>query len=261
MNRRTFLAASGVAGVMSGINVFAAETEGKPGKRDFYELRRYHVVSQTQKEKLLAHMKDAEIPALNRAGVKPVGLFVPANEFGPVFVFMKHNNLQSMLNCTSKLLADQEYLSKGADFLNAPAEAPAYQRVESSLMAAFKGMPRMETPTDASARVFQLRIYESPSVKTGQKKIEMFNDAGEITIFRRVGLNPVFFGETLVGGQLPNLTYMLGFENEEAMNAGWKKFGSDPDWKKLRTMEEYADKKILCGITNIVLKPAEGSQI
>lgn len=261
MNRRAFLTATGVAGVMSGINLLGAETAGKPGKRDFYELRQYHVVSQSQKDKLLAHMKNAEIPALNRAGVKPVGLFVPAAEFGPIFVLMRHNNLQSMLNCTSKLIADQEYQEKGADFINAPAESPAYQRVESTLMASFKGMPRIETPTDAPGRVFQLRIYESPSVKTGQKKIEMFNDAGEIAIFRRVGLNPVFFGESLIGGRIPNLTYMLGFENEEAMNAGWKKFGSDPDWKKLRTMEEYADKKILCGITNIVLKPADGSQI
>ena len=32
----------------------------------------------------------------------------------------------------------------------------------------------------------------------------MFNDAGEIAIFRRVGLHPVFFGETIIGDKEAN---------------------------------------------------------
>ena len=88
--------------------------------------------------------------------------------------------------------------------------------MESSLLVAFKGMPHVETPIKSPDRIFQLRIYESPSEMTGQKKIEMFNDAGEIAIFRRVGLHPVFFGETVVGSKMPNLTYMLSFESADA---------------------------------------------
>ncbi len=126
---------------------------------------------------------------------------------------------------------------------------------------AFRGMPELALPTKAPGRVFQLRTYESPSVRTNLKKIEMFNDAGEIAIFQRVGLTPVFFGRTLVGTKMPNLTYMLGFDGKEAMDAGWKKFLNDPDWLKLKTRPEYSDKTILCGITNLVLKPAEYSQI
>ena len=84
-------------------------------------------------------------------------------------------------------------------FSNPPADKPAYQRIESSLLLAFKGMPALDIPVQSPGCAFQLRIYESPSVKTGQKKIEMFNDAGEIDIFRRVGLHPVFFGEALIG--------------------------------------------------------------
>jgi len=128
-------------------------------------------------------------------------------------------------------------------------------------MLAFKGMPQVETPAKGPDRVFQLRIYESPSLKTGQKKIEMFNDGGELKIFREVGLTPVFFGEVLFGGKMPNLTYMLGFDNADAMKAGWKKFGAHPEWQKLRAMPEYADARIIRGITNIVCKPAEYSQI
>jgi len=88
----------------------------------------------------------------------------------------------------------------------------------------------------------------------------MFNTA-EIKIFREVGLNPVFFGETLSGSKQPNLTYMLGFNNMDEQTGNWKKFGAHPEWKKLSNMPEYADKAILCGITNLLLIAAEYSQI
>jgi hypothetical protein len=39
------------------------------------------------------------------------------------------------------------------------------------------------------------------------------------------------------------------------------KFVSDPERKKLSKMPEYSDKAILCGITNLILKPAEYSRI
>ena len=60
---------------------------------------------------------------------------------------------------------------------------------------------------------------------------------------------------------MPNLTYMLAFESADQLKAKWAKFVSDPEWKKLSKMPEYSDKAILCGITNLILKPAEYSQI
>ena len=60
---------------------------------------------------------------------------------------------------------------------------------------------------------------------------------------------------------MQNLTYMLGFDNREEQAAAWKRFGSHPEWQRMRAIPEYADSKILCGITNIVLLPAPYSQI
>jgi hypothetical protein len=122
-------------------------------------------------------------------------------------------------------------------------------------------MPQIETLLQSAGRIFQLRIYESPSVKTNLKKIEMFNDAGEIKIFREVGLNPVFFGQTLIGSKMPNLTYMLVFKSADDQKAAWGKFGAHPDWKRLKGMAEYSDKEILCGITNLPLIAADYSQV
>ncbi len=260
LNRRELLAAAGVAGLASVSGLRQARAAEDANARDVYELRQYQITEE-QKPGFDQFMREAFIPAMNRMGVSPVGVFYPMRDISPAYVLLRYASLEAALTSTQKLLADKEFMAKGADFMNAPAEKPAFKRVESSLLLAFNGMPQIGTPVKNPGRVFQLRIYESPSVKTGQKKIEMFNDAGEIAIFRRVGLNPVFFGEAIVGSKMPNLTYMLGFESEQAQQAAWKKFGGDPDWQRLRKMAEYADKAILSGITNLPLKPAEYSQI
>lgn len=262
MKRREFLAVSGAIGALPFAGaVLAVDHDTQDHDRDYLELQTYTVETESQRQAFDRFAAEAAIPALNRLGISPVGVFYPLEELSPIYVLLPHKSMESVATLTQRMAADDEFLSRGADWLNAPAAQPAYKRVESSLFMAFKGMPHVETPVKSPGRVFQLRIYESPSIKTGQKKIEMFNDAGEIAIFRRVGLNPVFFGEALIGSKLPNLTYMLGFDSVDDKNAAWKRFGGDPDWQRLRTMDEYADKNILSGITNLMLKPAAYSQI
>lgn len=259
MNRRTFLSLGAVAGT-GAFGALPTPVREAASARECYELRLYHVTSPEHKTALAAFMNDAALPALNRLGIQPLGVFEDEKEISPVYVFLPHPSAESITTLGSRLLADEEYLARGAAFLDASADAPAYARVESSLLLAFTGMPRLETPAKGPNRVLQLRIYESPSVKTGQKKIEMFNRK-EIEIFRKTGLNPVFFGEAIAGTKMPNLTYMLGFESIEEKDAAWDRFRSDPDWLELKAIPDYEDKRILCGITNLILRPLPGSQI
>jgi len=130
-------------------------------------------------------------------------------------------------------------------------------------MIAFESMPKLEAPSfsgGGSSRIFELRTYESHSRKAHLKKVEMFN-RWEMAIFRRTGLPPVFFGQTIVGGRQPNLTYMLGFENAQARDKGWSAFGADVEWKKVRSTPGYTDPEIVCDISNVLLRPASYSQI
>ncbi|MFC1539185.1 NIPSNAP family protein [Candidatus Latescibacterota bacterium] len=260
MERRTFLAQSGAAGIVSAGTITGAEMSEAADSRDYFELQRYTFETAAKKKIFDSFMADAAIPAMNRIGIEPIGVFYSENEFSPVYVLRRYRTLESFAESKQKLLADKAYLRDGADFLNIITETAVYSRIESSLMVAFSAIPHLETPVHSKDRVFQLRIYESPSVKTGLKKIEMFNTA-ELAIFRKTGLNPLFFGETLVGEKMPNLTYMVGFENTKEQSESWKRFGSHPDWQKLRAIPEYADDRILCGITNLVLLPAPYSQI
>lgn len=264
MKRRDFLAASCAAGLASAGTSAAADGSGKRSSQDkeYYELRLYRLESEVKKKALCEFFCSAAVPALNRIGICPVGVFgalEPEEDNHDVYVLLPHKSLASVVTATHCLLADKEFLKAGAEFLDAPKSNPAYERVESSLLLAFDEIPKLECPTEKESRIFQLRIYESHSAKKGQRKIEMFNAGGEIALFRRVGLNPVFFGETLVGSKVPNLTYMVGFDDMETSKASWKKFLADPAWEKLKADPRYAD--TVSNITNLLLRPLACSQI
>jgi hypothetical protein len=160
-----------------------------------------------------------------------------------------------------KFEADEAVLK--SDFANVPPTDPAYVRKESSLLLAFTGIPKLEIPpqvAEKKSRIFELRTYEAHSRKANRKKVEMFN-VGEIAIFRRTGLRPVFFGEGLIGTKLPQLTYMLVFDDMPAHDKCWTAFGGDPEWKKLSTTPGYTNAEILTNITSVFLRPAGYSQV
>jgi hypothetical protein len=268
MKRREFLTSSiataGLGTMLAGTNAGAQET-GTPVAREFYELRLYHLRRGPQTQLFDRFYREAAIPALNRAGVDRVGVFnlTVGPETPAMYVLLIHKSLDSVAATADRLAADADFLNAGAEFINAPATNPAYGRVDSSIMAAFAGMPKLEAPAPAGGnkfRIFELRTYESHSKKANKKKIEMF-EHGEIAIFRRNGVQPVFFGETLVGSRLPNLTYMVVFESQEAHDKNWAAFAADPEWTKLRTTPGYADAEIVSNISNVFLRPAAYSQI
>jgi hypothetical protein len=122
-------------------------------------------------------------------------------------------------------------------------------------------MPALEPSAGVAAktpRIFELRTYESHSDHAALNKLKMFN-AGEVPIFRRTGLTPVFFGETLVGAKMPSLNYMLTFADMAARDAAWSAFGKDPEWKTLSADPQYRDN--VSAISDIILRPTGYSQI
>jgi hypothetical protein len=135
--------------------------------------------------------------------------------------------------------------------------------MESSLMVAFEGRPRLKVPPAAAEhrpRMFELRTYESPTPQDHVRKVEMFN-SGEFDVFEKAGFWQVFYGDTLIGPRLPNLTYMLCFEDLADRTRKWEAFRSSPEWKKLSSLPRYTFEEIVSNITNIVLRPTAYSQV
>ena len=82
-------------------------------------------------------------------------------------------------------------------------------------------------------RYFELRIYHSPTLRQLAMVHERF--AGpEIRIFHRSGVRPILYADTIIGPDLPNLTYLIPFASLADRERAWDAFNSDPEWVKVR---------------------------
>jgi hypothetical protein len=174
------------------------------------------------------------------------------------------SSLDVLATLETSLDRDEAFQRDGKPYIDAAAADPAYVRQESSLLAAFPQTPRIEVPAATAARgprLFELRIYESPSERAHRAKVRMFAEMGEIEIFRRVGLRPVFFARTLIGPRMPSLVYMLVHDNMAGREKSWEAFRNDPEWKKLAATPGYSDAEIVSNITTIFLRPSASSQL
>ena len=266
MDRRAFV--GGSLGAALGPTLAAAgrvETQASAAsvRPQILELRRYQFRFGPMQARHSEYAKTALVPAMNRAGIKPVGAFnVAVGAGGPaVYMLLPHPNADSVATLGGRLVADAEYRQAAASFRSLPATDPPYVRRESSLILAFDSVPAVEVPVSTPSRVFELRTYESHNESAGLKKIEMFEKAGELAIFRRLGLAPVFFGRDIVGPRMPSLTYMVAFPDMAAREKGWATFGEDPEWVKLRSTAGYANADIMTNITIQLLRPTDYSQI
>ena len=260
MERRQFIAAS------IATSALAMAAQGQTGSsREFYQLRRYSLKSGPQAKGMESYFGDALIPALARKGMGPIGAFkVDVGPEAPAFyLLIPSSRVEELVELDLRLAKDEDFLKAAEPFWNATAAAPAFQRVEISMLAAFEGWPKLTPPASAAMkgkRIFQLRTYESPSEGEHVRKVEMFH-SGEFEIFVKAGCHPVFFGDTLIGARMPNLTYMLSFADQAELEAGWELFRNDPAWKKLSASPRYAYDQIVTNVTNLYLSPLGCSQV
>jgi hypothetical protein len=259
MKRRSFIQTSLAA--LGTATMTTAAGAAEPKSRELYELRVYSLLAKKQ-EILDGYLSQAFLPALKRYGIGPVGVFVEKGDEDKrkVYVLIVHPSAEQVVALSGRLHADEEHRKAAKEYLDARPGDPVYTRIDSSLLAAIEGMPRLAKPDTSKPRLLNLRIYESHNERAGHKKIEMFNKS-ELAIFRRVGLTPVFFAETLVGAAMPNLTYMLVFPDDAGRQAAWARFVKDDEWLKLKAIPEYADKEIVSHITPKILTPTSYSEI
>jgi hypothetical protein len=241
---RAVWTALGVA-ALSQLMPIAADGASREG-REYYELRAYRLRPEAPDHALLdGYLSRALIPAINARGIKAVGAFTePEAKDGPaVWILIPHATIDSMA-AVAALNADPALLAKAGEYLTAPTKnAPAFARLDTWLLLAFAGMTQHEIPSlarDGKSRIYELRVYESYSEAKGRKKVDMFN-AGEIDLFREVGFAPVFFGEAMVGDDLPHLAYMLCSPDRATHDAAWKAFFAHETWLKLKNDPQYAD--------------------
>ncbi len=261
--RRQFLKTSLAATASAALASKLSSAPAAGASREYYELRAYHLhggagtrlKADANPALLDGYLEHAFLPALDKLGVKNVGVFteVEVNKEtvtampkadSPVWVLIPHANLESFVEVGAVLNTDPKIQAAGADYLNAPKASPAFERLDTWLLLAFAGLPRLELPAFSRSRmptrVFELRDYESHSELKALNKMAMFND-GEIALMKDLGMNPVFYGQALAGPNLPHLRYITGAVDLATHLANWKKFGPDPRWIAMKDLPQYAD--------------------
>ncbi|MDR1154296.1 MAG: NIPSNAP family protein [Bacteroidales bacterium] len=266
MKRRTFLSAGvalGMTPVMARTVFAESDTQPAAGVQ-YYEWIRYRLLPGNKQSLVADYYRDAAIPALNKAGIKTVGVFnIKHGPDAPTLnVIIPHPTLDSVVTLNDRLLDDKSFVQAGNRFLNAPMSDPAFFTMEKSILKAFTGLPEIQIPAQKKAnqpRIFQVRTYESASLIASKKKIQMFNEGGEIAIFKRTGLQPVLFGETVAGTKMPGLVYILAFDDMNDLDRNWNVFRNDPEWGKLKDDPYYTD--IQSFTNDWIWTPAPFSQI
>lgn len=256
---KTSLTASATAAFATSLSARAANTTSSPG-HDYYELRAYRLKPDASSSILENYIEKALIPALNARGLSPVGVFTEVEvdkksvttkpKIGTIaapvalWVFIPHPTLESFAQVSAELNTEAAVQSAAPDYFKTAKSNPAYERVDTWLLRAFAGMPKLALPAfcknKVATRVFELRDYESHSEERALSKMAMFND-GEIPLMQDLGMSPVFFGQALAGPNLPHLRYLTCAQDLATHLNNWKKFGTDPRWLKMKDNPSYKD--------------------
>ena len=143
MKRRDFVKTAFVTAAAAAFDSSskAAESVAMSAAHEYYELRLYHLRQGAMQKRFDEFLKDAYVPALNRAGVATVGVFnVMVGPDSPtVYLLLPHKDLAGFATLGDRMARDEEFVK--SDGVNASPTDPLFVRMESSLMVSFDGMP------------------------------------------------------------------------------------------------------------------------
>ena len=242
--------------------IFSASTFAAP--RDYYQIQTFRLNGTVQEAKVDKFLKEAYLPALHRAGIAKVGVFKPlasdTTSGKRVYVWIPFKSLNHFAEIQEVLAKDQAYQKAGSDFLGAPYNQVPFLRKESVLLKAFSHQPEYFIPsfkTASADRIYELRSYEGPTENLFRQKVKMFNEGGEIALFKKLDFNAVFYAEAISGSTMPNLMYLTTFADMKTHDERWAAFRAHPDWKTLSAIEEY--KNTVSNSVKLLLRPADYS--
>jgi len=267
MDRRTFLvrdvpaATLGLAAAWK--SSFAElQTGGKPMSPSYFEFYYIHLQNGSQTGRMAKWLETWLLPLCQKHGFGPMGFF--NTDVGPniptTLIIFSYPSLAEMEARWGKLGADPDY---SAAIEEVEKDEPAFHRVESVLLRSTDFCPPL-TATPAGEpphKVYELRIYESPTNRQLGYLHDRFGKAGEIDIFHKSGIYPILYADTVFGPNQPNMAYLIPFESEAHREKAWSTFRADPDWVKIRDESVRHGGEIVRNITNMFLSPLSFSML
>jgi hypothetical protein len=209
----------------------------------------------------LGFLEKRAMPLWEKHGFGPVGVFtVDVGAHIPAVLFMRvYSSLADRQLVWSRLSADPAW---GAAVADLEKDGPAFFREDSMLLlsTAFSPPIKPTAAADPAHKLYELRIYESPTWRQLENLHERFA-GGEIDLFHKSGIHPVFYADTIIGPNQPNMIYLIPFESPAQREKAWQAFRDSPDWVKLRDDSIRRGGEIVRNITNMILVPTGFSML
>jgi len=196
-------------------------------------MQTYQLRQGTQLARLSEWLSGAYLPRLSKIhnGPQIVLESVIAPHNPQLVLIVGYSSFEQIWAIQSKVEADEEVKAAYAKVERDPE--PLFDNQNSTLLEATSYSPEVAIEKHSKPRLFELRTYRSPTWSQHRAVHERF--AGpEIEVFHKVGIFPILYTSTLIGTNLPNLTYLIPFESLAAREKAWDAFAVHPGWIKAR---------------------------
>ena len=233
MDRRSFVESMAGAGMLASQTGVPARAQEAARKTRFYRLDyfSYHQGDQTSR---LTDFLTATAPILAQH-LRTVGVFsaVLAPHAQTMLVLTGYASIQEMEEA-SRAVAEDPAFRKAYEALEKSPEG-SYDSLQRVLLQATDFSPEVAAPAEKpkNPRYFELRVYHSPTGRQLGLVHERFAKS-EIAIFHRSGVHPILYADTIIGPEMPNLTYIIPFATLADREKAWDAFNADPEWVKVR---------------------------
>ena len=200
----------------------------------FYVFDRFYLKHGTQLARFHDFTRNSLLPALDKleSGPKIVLQALVAEHMPQVATIFGVPSIDEYWAVHEQLAGDAQFSSGFAGWERGP-EAPS-EHYSSTLLRTTDYSPEIDAASeDAPERIFEMRVYHSPSHRQLQALHDRF--AGPvIRIFHRVGIHPILYSETVFGPDKPSLVYLIPFDSLAEREQAWSRFAADPEWAKVR---------------------------
>lgn len=228
MDRRTFVETLGGMGMVTASGAAAEKS------RRVFLLEQFILKNGAQPARIHDYLSKGPVPAVSRVHSGPIIVLeaLVAAHMPQVAMIQGFDSIAQIFSLRQKLAGDKSLTGAFENWER--GEEPPYESCSISLLEATDYCPEVKAdPARKTPRIFELRTYHSPTWRQLAALHERF--AGpEIRIFHRVGVHPILYTQTLFGQQMPNLTYLIPFDNLAEREKAWAAFGADPEWVKVR---------------------------
>jgi hypothetical protein len=247
MNRRSFTQTVGGAAALSALA--GAQTAAPSRKTKIYRLDYYYLRQGSQGARLNEFLS-SQMPLLTKSATA-VGVFTAV--IGPhvpaTLALAGFASVAEMEAVDDRMRTVLTKMDLGSEAL--------FESLERVLLRPTEFSPEIAVPAEKpkKARIWELRVYHAPT----ERQLGFLHDrfAGpEIKIFHKCGIFPVMYADTVAGPDMPNMTYLMPFEDLAAREKAWDAFGADPDWLKAREQSIARGGQIVAQSTISLLKPA-----